>query len=224
MPEGRRQRPEHSLRGDQEGILGLEWIQGPSIREVLGGGAEGVIADEPLESQDRSGPDDIARQAQSTVANVSDNDLLHLMRLIGAELARIHLAEVVHGDLTTSNMLLRVRPNSLGPLAAPIGSSSLTELSATSSRDWEVVLIDFGLSSVSSLAEDRAVDLYVLERAFSSTHPASEHLYQEILQQYGAELERSGRKEKGTKHSIWKETGRRLDEVRLRGRKRSMIG
>ncbi len=36
------------------------------------------------------------------------------------------------------------------------------------------MLIDFGLSYTSNLVEDKAVDLYVLERAFSSTHPDSE--------------------------------------------------
>ena len=40
------------------------------------------------------------------------------------------------------------------------------------------MLIDFGLSYVSALVEDKAVDLYVLERAFASTHPNSESLFQ----------------------------------------------
>ena len=40
------------------------------------------------------------------------------------------------------------------------------------------VLIDFGLSFISALAEDKAVDLYVLERAFASTHPNSEPLFE----------------------------------------------
>ena len=34
------------------------------------------------------------------------------------------------------------------------------------------VLIDFGLSYNNTLAEDKAVDLYVLERAFTSAHSA----------------------------------------------------
>lgn len=34
-------------------------------------------------------------------------------------------------------------------------------------------MIDFGLSFNSDLVEDRAVDLYVLERAFLSSHPES---------------------------------------------------
>ena len=33
------------------------------------------------------------------------------------------------------------------------------------------MLIDFGLSYVSNLVEDKAVDLYVLERTFTSSHP-----------------------------------------------------
>jgi len=37
-------------------------------------------------------------------------------------------------------------------------------------------MIDYGLSFASKLAEDKAVDLYVLERAFLSTHTNSETL------------------------------------------------
>jgi len=42
-------------------------------------------------------------------------------------------------------------------------------------------LIDFGLASVSRLVEDKAVDLYVLERAFISTHPNAEALVRAVL-------------------------------------------
>lgn len=38
------------------------------------------------------------------------------------------------------------------------------------------VAIDFGLGYTKPLAEDKAVDLYVLERAFVSTHPNSQPL------------------------------------------------
>lgn len=34
----------------------------------------------------------------------------------------------------------------------------------------DLVLLDFGLTTVSSSAEDMGVDLYVLERAFLSLH------------------------------------------------------
>jgi len=41
----------------------------------------------------------------------------------------------------------------------------------------EVFMIDFGLSFVSGKIEDKAVDIYVLKRAFISTHPGSEDLF-----------------------------------------------
>jgi tRNA A-37 threonylcarbamoyl transferase component Bud32 len=82
------------------------------------------------------------------------------MTSIGKTLAILHLAQIIHGDLTTSNMMLRPAP------ARPEG--------------YEIVLIDFGLSSHSNVPENLAVDLYVLERAFASTHPTSERWYQGV--------------------------------------------
>jgi TP53 regulating kinase-like protein len=35
-----------------------------------------------------------------------------MMTLIGTEIAKMHLVDVVHGDLTTSNMMLRHSSNS----------------------------------------------------------------------------------------------------------------
>lgn len=96
------------------------------------------------------------------------------------------------------------------------------------------VLIDFGLSSVSSLPEDRAVDLYVLDRAFSSTHPvplgpdegASEELestsvyFLTVMEGYREGMSRGGKKSVVECERV----ERRLEEVRSRGRKRSMVG
>jgi TP53 regulating kinase and related kinases len=88
------------------------------------------------------------------------------------------------------------------------------------------VLIDFGLSSVSFLPEDRAVDLYVLERAFASTHPVPllpsgeegvPH-FEQVLLGYQRAVEEKGKK------GEWTRIEKRLEEVRMRGRKRSMVG
>jgi TP53 regulating kinase-like protein len=78
--------------------------------------------------------------------------------------------------------------------------------------EGDVVLIDFGLAGQSSSEEDRAVDLYVLERAFGSTHPRAEKFFEEVLEGYKVAYKGAG------------VTLRRLEDVRLRGRKRSMIG
>lgn len=85
-----------------------------------------------------------------------------LAHQIGQLLARLHGADIVHGDLTTSNILVE--------------------------RDTgRLVLIDFGLSQVSPMAEDKAVDLYVLERAILSTHPEEgPRLFCGILAAYSA--------------------------------------
>ena len=129
------------------------------------------------------------------------------MYAIGAALADMHCAEVVHGDLTTSNMMLRPR-----------------------GAGHELVLIDFGLSSMSTFWEDKAVDLYVLERAFASTHPGAEHLFRRVLDAYAARTSALTRDARGKREDAWGSIYARLQEgacvltVRLRGRKRSMVG
>ena len=110
-----------------------------------------------------------------------------LMQCVGKLLARMHDVDVIHGDLTTSNMIY-------------------------SAEREDITLIDFGLSYVSSLAEDKGVDLYVLERAFLSTHPHTEDRFQELLKSYA----------KSSKNS--RAVLLKLDEVRSRGRKRTMVG
>ncbi|KAG0143889.1 hypothetical protein CROQUDRAFT_65711 [Cronartium quercuum f. sp. fusiforme G11] len=128
----------------------------------------------------------------------------HILHQIGIQLAKLHSADLIHGDLTTSNMIIRL------PTPEPTTA--------------QVVLIDFGLSFVSSLVEDKAVDLYVLERAFLSTHPhlsitpsiqkpSSEH-FERVLEAYGSHLP--------TKD--WNLLQTRLANVRARGRKRTMVG
>lgn len=159
-----------------EGVLGLEWIDGQSVRKLLPGAEpedDDAIASESLDDYGVS--------------------IDHLMSLIGTEIAKMHQADIIHGDLTTSNMMVRHPHRTSLPLA--------------------LYIIDFGLSFVSSLVEDKAVDLYVLERAFSSTHPESEPLFAAVLKAYEAKMDKD-----------WVALKRKLDEVRLRGRKRSMVG
>nr|XP_020471467.1 TP53-regulating kinase [Monopterus albus] len=133
--------------------------------------------------------DHIASIQQSD--SCKEQELEHLAECVGHILAKMHDEDVIHGDLTTSNMLLRH--------GLEDGESSL-------------VLIDFGLSYISALPEDKGVDLYVLEKAFLSTHPNTETLFDKLLKSYRASSKKSS--------AVIK----KLDEVRLRGRKRSMVG
>ncbi|KAJ1816453.1 serine/threonine-protein kinase bud32 [Coemansia sp. RSA 2599] len=109
------------------------------------------------------------------------------MREVGGILYRMHANNIIHGDLTTSNILV--------------------------DTEGRLVLIDFGLSQISPMAEDKAVDLYVLERAFISTHPNSELLFGSVLEAYESE-------DPAAASAVLK----RLEDVRQRGRKRDMTG
>jgi len=78
----------------------------------------------------------------------------------------------------------------------------------------EILLIDFGLAKSSESDEDRAVDLYVLERALSSTHPSLPETFMDtiILPAYSKVAPKADK------------VLQRLEQVRMRGRKRECFG
>ncbi len=133
--------------------------------------------------------------------NVPENEKKELVGLMGIVIAKLHNSDIVHGDLTTSNFMVRDDSN--------ISASA----SSVSSGERSLVVIDFGLSSVSHKLEDKAVDLYVLERAFLSTHPESELLFTTVLDKY---LE--------TNKATGKQVIEHFEKVRQRGRKRVAFG
>lgn len=121
--------------------------------------------------------------------------VLGLLRELGRVVAQLHDADLIHGDLTTSNVLVEAAPGGDG------GEPS-----------ERLVMIDFGLSTNSKLAEDKGVDLYVMERAFTSAHARHGDLFEHVLESYKRS---SGR---------WSSTFNKFAEVRMRGRKRTMVG
>lgn len=69
---------------------------------------------------------------------------------IGKKIKQIHDRGIIHGDLTTSNLILKKSP-------------------AREAMN-KIFFIDFGLSFFSQKTEDKAVDLHVLEEALESKH------------------------------------------------------
>eukprot|EP00331_Platyophrya_macrostoma_P002022 CAMPEP_0176427994 /NCGR_PEP_ID=MMETSP0127-20121128/12902_1 /TAXON_ID=938130 /ORGANISM="Platyophrya macrostoma, Strain WH" /LENGTH=183 /DNA_ID=CAMNT_0017809625 /DNA_START=305 /DNA_END=856 /DNA_ORIENTATION=- len=155
-----------------------------------------------------------------------------VLQAMGEIVGLLHQGDMIHGDLTTSNFIVvdaspfAVSPTSISahPLevhttsGAPPGVSSSgvtppSEGGAQAHRNG-LVVIDFGLVTDKNSAEERAVDLYVLERAVASAHPLLENPEQHILTGYLRAIDNA----KG------KQTLDRLQAVRARGRKRSMIG
>ncbi len=79
---------------------------------------------------------------------------------MGEKIALLHNAGIIHGDLTTSNMILHAETG-------------------------ELYFIDFGLSLFSEKEEDKAVDLFLLERALESRHHALyPALFETVLEGY----------------------------------------
>ncbi|KAF2103507.1 serine/threonine-protein kinase bud32 [Rhizodiscina lignyota] len=186
------------------GWIALEWIEGYTIRKCLDKFLHGLEA-EDIASTNKEAENKDSEEAQKR------SELWDLMARVGRAVGRLHEIGVVHGDLTTSNLMLRP-PQSLREGAFDAEPGAAPSNDGPEDLSGDVVLIDFGLAIQLVQDEDRAVDLYVLERAFSSTHPTAEPLFKEVLRVYGESY-------KGAKVVL-----RRLEEVRMRGRKKSMIG
>lgn len=83
--------------------------------------------------------------------------------VLGKRIAELHAANIIHGDLTTSNMIVR----------------------QAKEKRAELVFIDFGLSFISQKVEDKAVDLHLLREALESKHyRVATQCYRKILAAY----------------------------------------
>jgi len=70
-------------------------------------------------------------------------DYIEICKIIGNNIAKLHDNNIIHGDLTTSNMILQKE---------------------------KVYFIDFGLGFTSERFEDRAVDLHLIKQALEAKH------------------------------------------------------
>lgn len=173
----------------RRGSLFLEYIDGECVRSLLA---------RIFSTQDFGDP----AEGEKWIVF----QLMKLMRKIGRTIGQLHLAGIVHGDLTTSNILLRHQKGDDVILPSPNNTNPYH--SAFEAEKFDVVLIDFGLGQTSALIEDKAVDLYVLERAFSSTISNWESLFLIFMEGY----------ESLSPHLT--SVSKRLQEVRRRGRKK----
>jgi len=84
------------------------------------------------------------KQAKQLLDKVSKNKRLGLCVEIGELIGKLHNHGVIHGDLTTSNMI--------------------------QSLEGKIFFVDFGLGEKSEELEARGVDLHLMKRALQSTH------------------------------------------------------
>jgi Kae1-associated kinase Bud32 len=85
-----------------------------------------------------------------------------ILMQIGESIAKIHDINIIHGDLTTSNMILKEEK-----------------------QKKEIYFIDFGLSFQNGKYEDKAVDIHLLKQALEAKHYKNwELLYKKFLKGY----------------------------------------
>jgi len=84
------------------------------------------------------------KQVKQALNGIDEGQRGRLCREIGNLIGQLHSQGIIHGDLTTSNMIL-----------TPHG---------------KIVFVDFGLSEISRELEVKGVDLHLMKRAFQSTH------------------------------------------------------
>lgn len=96
---------------------------------------------------------------------------------LGEMIAEMHDADIVHGDLTTSNMILQKENITF--------IDTQSQKDSDTSKKNEIFFIDFGLSLFSKKIEDKAVDLHLLYRALESKHYKEfESAFKEVLEGY----------------------------------------
>jgi TP53 regulating kinase-like protein len=84
-----------------------------------------------------------------------------IIRNVASNISILHNNNIIHGDLTTSNMIL---------------------------SESKVYIIDFGLSFHSSRIEDKAVDIHLLKQALEAKHHREfEKLFSQFLKYYNPE-------------------------------------
>jgi len=108
------------------------------------------------------------RRLKEAVSSLPPEVLERVFAELGGEVARLHASGIMHGDLTTSNVLLD---------------------NDDESNDKELTLIDFGLAIRTTRLEDRAVDLRLAKETLTGAHSeVASKAYAALLEGYGGEV------------------------------------
>jgi len=103
------------------------------------------------------------KQVKQVLPHLPRKGQQELCAQIGVLIGKMHRSGVVHGDLTTSNIIL--------------------------TGEGKIFLVDFGLGEKNSEAEARGVDLHLMKRALQSTHyQFAEDCFKHVLKGYSSVL------------------------------------
>ena len=93
------------------------------------------------------------------IETLDDNEKESLSIAIGENIGRMHKSDIIHGDITSSNIIINDKN--------------------------EIVFIDFGLGKYSNLIEDKCVDLIVLKKSLQSVDfKVANEIFDHVLNGY----------------------------------------
>lgn len=93
-----------------------------------------------------------------TLNNYPEPKQFKIMQQLGQQTSKLHENNIIHGDLTTSNTILKGN---------------------------KVFIIDFGLGFISPRIEDKAVDIHLIKQALEAKHFQNwENLFKNFLKGY----------------------------------------
>ena len=101
------------------------------------------------------------KRIKDILNELSEEERARICKKIGESVAKFHNNDIIHGDITTSNMIL---------------------------LDDKIHFIDFGLGEINSEIEAKGVDLHVLMEAIDSTHSKYSNCFDYVLEGYKKEL------------------------------------
>jgi Kae1-associated kinase Bud32 len=102
------------------------------------------------------------KRIKDILNDVTEVERKRLCLMIGRSIARLHNHDLIHGDITTSNMIL---------------------------VNNRIHFIDFGLGCKTPEVETRGVDLHVLMEAFESTHSQHPKCFEYVWKGYTKEYQ-----------------------------------
>jgi Kae1-associated kinase Bud32 len=101
------------------------------------------------------------KRIKDILNNLDEKERTSICKKIGESIARFHNNDIIHGDITTSNMIL---------------------------LDDKIHFFDFGLGEINTELETKGVDLHVLMEAIESTHSKYSNCFTYVLEGYKKEL------------------------------------
>ena len=100
------------------------------------------------------------QRIKDVISEIPDEERKRLCLKIGKNIAKLHNSDIIHGDITTSNMIL---------------------------SEGKISFIDFGLGELNPEIEAKGVDLHVLMEAIESTHSKYSECFKFVLEGYKRE-------------------------------------